>query len=142
MFLIVLSYIFMSQAISLMDLFGMRQTQALTALLIVSYRLVAHIHVTGHFSHGSLWIAPDSGSDSINDLWRLSENRGLPLRKRSSVLSSTSKTIFSTFEFSKPRDNVVNSRSCSFKKLHYFRVCLARAMELNNGGTFSTHIWC
>ena len=56
------------------------------------------IHVTGHCPHGSFGIVLDSGSDSINHLWR-------PRRS----WSSTSRTIFSTLKFFKPANHVVNS---------------------------------
>ena len=62
----------------------------------VSDRLL--IHVTGHCPHGSFGIASDSGSDSINHLWR-------PRRS----WSSTSRTIFSTLKFFTPANRVVNS---------------------------------
>ena len=110
-FLIILSLTFISQAISIMNLFGLHQTWALTASTTFGvFQKIAIFH-----------------------------NRG-----QSSVSSSMWKTVvavFSTFEFSKPCNSVVNSQSCSFKKLHYFRVCLACPMELNNGCTLSTHIW-
>ena len=35
----------------------------------VSYCLLTHIHITGHPSHGSFRMEPDSGSDNINNLW-------------------------------------------------------------------------
>ena len=64
----------------------------------VSDRLLTDIHVTGHCPHGSFGIASDSGSDSINHLWR-------PRRS----WSSTSRTIFGTLKFFTPANRVVNS---------------------------------
>ena len=64
----------------------------------VSDRLLTDIHVTGHCPHGSFGIASDSGSDSINHLWR---------QRRS--WSSTLRMIFGTLKFFTPANRVVNS---------------------------------
>ena len=60
--------------------------------------LLTHIYFLSHFPHWTLGIVPDSCLNCINDIWSV----------RSSW-STTSRTIFSTVQFFKPINSVINS---------------------------------